>query len=327
MRRLAWLALLLVACSAQPPAAAGPPNAAARVSSEPSPWSCRLPIIAGFIGQGSDPQTAGFLSLPGSDFNFTPATDAGDGMYYDRPLARWVPWGPPALSDDGSTYAYVDGDSSSSRVHLVDVRTRRDIVLAEGGPWRVVGLQPDAVYVMLIEYLPNSEAYGAMSVGRGLWKVPLKGGVPAQLTSDSRNWPFVAAGAAWGDGSTFDVAGGPNDVVRLDLRTLKLTTWFAPGARSYVIAIDAGGMPLIMSEAADEELWRVPAPGHAVKVWSGPTDGPRPFSPVAVDGGVIWFSSANMTPSWSIYRYSGSRGMELVANFSDHPVSVAGPCA
>src|SRR5450759_5653510 len=150
MRRLAWLALLLVACSAQPSASTGTQSA----SSTPAPWSCRLPIIAGSIGQGSGPQTAGFLSLPGSSFSFSPATHAGAGMFYDRPLARWVPWGPPALSDDGSTYAYIDGDSNSSRAHLVDVRTKRDSVLAQGGPWRVVGLQPDAVYVMRIEYLP-----------------------------------------------------------------------------------------------------------------------------------------------------------------------------
>jgi hypothetical protein len=324
MRRLTWVALFLVACSAQPRASAGSPSTG---STTPSPWSCRLPVIAGSVGQGSGPQQAGFLSLPSSGFSFSPAAAAGDGMFYDRPLKRWVPWAPPALSDDGSSYAYVDGDSNSSRVHLVDVRTDRDIVLAEGGPWRVVGLQPDAVYVMRIEYLPYSEAYGVMAVGRGLWRVPLKGGVPVQLTGDSRNWPFVGAGAAWGEGSTFDVGGGPNDVVRLDLRTLQLTTWFAPGKRSRVLAIDASGVPLIMSEAAAYELWRVAAPDGAVKVWSAAPGATGPYSPAAVDGSVVWFSSTSLTPSWSIYRYSASRGLELVANFSDHPVSVAGPCA
>lgn len=319
MRRLAALALLVVACSAQPPSSA---------ALTPPPWSCRLPVISGSIGQGAGPQTAGFLSLPvpGSGFSFTPAPNAGDGMFYDRPLARWVPWGPPALSDDGSTYAYVDGDQGSSRVHLVEVKTERDTVVAQGGPWRLAGLLPDAAYLMRIEYLPYSEAYGVMAVSRGLWKVSLTGGAPVQLTTDSRNWT-VGAGAAWGDSSTFDVAGGPNNVVRLDLNTKQSTIWFAPGMRSYVLAIDAGGAPLIMSEAADEELWRVPAPSGAVKAWSGPTNGPRPYGPVAVDGAVVWLSSANMTPSWSIFRYTATAGIELVANFSDHSVSVAGPCA
>ena len=266
------------------------------------------------------------MSLPGTGFSFSPAPNAGAGVFYDRPLARWVPWGPAALSADGSSYAYADGDRVSSRVHLVDLRTNRDIVLADGGPWGVVGLQPDAVYMMRLEYLPESPAFGVIAAGRGLWKVPLKGGVPVKLTSDTREW-MISAGVAWGGGSTLNIAGGPNDIVRMDLQTMQVTTWFAPGKRSHVLAVDARGVPLIMSEAADQELWRVPAPGGGAKIWSGPTDGPRPYYPVAVDGGVIWFSSANSTPSWSIFRYSAARGLELVANFSDHPVSVAGPCA
>jgi hypothetical protein len=46
---------------------------------------------------------------------------------------------------------------------------------------------------------------------------------------------------------------------------------------------------------------------------------------VAFDGGRIWLSSANATPTWTIFRYTGTR-LEVMAN-SDHPVSVAGPCA
>jgi hypothetical protein len=108
---------------------------------------------------------------------------------------------------------------------------------------------------------------------------------------------------------------------------MQLTTWFAPGKRSHVLAVDAGGVPLIMSEAADEELWRVPNPNGAVEVWSGPADGPRPYYPAAVDSAVVWFSSANPTPTWSIYRYSAAAGLEVVASFADHPMTVAGPCA
>lgn len=247
-------------------------------------------------------------------------------MFYDRPLARWVPSGPPALAADGRSYAFADGDSKSSRVHLVDLLSNSEVVLAQGGPWRVVGLQPDGVYVMLLEYLPPSPAFGQIVAGRGLWKVPRTGGAPVRLTTDSREW-LVEGGAAWGAGSTVDVAGGPNDIVRLDLGTNELTTWFAPGQRSHVLAVDASGVPLIMTEAADEEIWRVPAPGGGVKVWSGSTDGPRPSYPVAVDGGVVWMSSGNFTHSWSIFRYSGDRGLELAANFTDRPVTVAGSCA
>src|ERR1700730_6722679 len=196
MRRLAAFGFLLVACSSQPqPVAVSTSSAAAA----PSPASCRLAVIQGSRGQGAGPQTPGFLNL--RDLTFSADPSAGDGMFYDKPLKRWVPWGPPALSADGSSYAYVDGDRTSSKVHLVDVATNADVVLAARGPWRLVGLEPDAVYVMGIKYLPFSEAYGVLAVGQGLWKVPLHGN-PTQLTSsDGRKWSFIGGGGAWGDGS------------------------------------------------------------------------------------------------------------------------------
>src|ERR1700687_3347876 len=314
MRRLASLALLLVACSAQP----------SGTIPTPSPWSCRLAVIQGSPGQGSGPQTPGFLTLPG--LSFTPATDAGNGMYYDKPLKRWVPWGPPALSSDGASYAYVDGVQNSSRVHVVDVATGRDAVLTEGGPWKLVGLTSDAVYLMHIEFLPHSQAYGVIAAGRGLWKLPLTGGVAQELTKDTRYWT-LGPKAAWGGASTVDVAGGPNDIVRFDLNTKQSAVWFAQGKRSLVLAIDASGVPLIMSEADSNEIWFVPSPNGGVKVWSSPANDLGPYAPVAVDGSVIWFSGRRMTREWGAYRYSAAKGVELTASLKDYPVSVAGPCA
>jgi hypothetical protein len=224
------------------------------------------------------------------------------------------------------TLAYIDGDKNSSRLHLVDLKTTKDRVLAEGGPWRIIGLQPDAVYVMRVQYTEDTPAYGVLELGRGLWKVPLDGGVPVQLTSDSRNWAFVSGGFAWGDASTVDVAGGPNDIVRLDVKTRQAQTWFAPGKRSRVLAIDSSGVPLIVSEADTNELWRVPAADQAAKMWSAPYKEIGPYGPVAVGGNVVWFSSRSYAREWGIYRYSAAKGVELVARFSDHPVWVAGPC-
>jgi hypothetical protein len=56
-------------------------------------------------------------------------------------------------------------------------------------------------------------------------------------------------------------------------------------------------------------------------------DGSRPYAPIAVDGGTVWFSSDSLRPSWQIYRYTVGHGMEVVATFTNHPVTVAGPCA
>lgn len=283
-------------------------------------------MIQGSPGQGSGPQTPGFMTIPGN--TFVAATDAGDGMFYDRALKRWIGWGPPAMSADGTRYAYVEflSATKTSRVHVVDVRSGTDQVIASGGPWLGVGLDGDAVYVERYEFM-ESVAYGTLEVGKGLWKVPLNGGAPAQLTSDSRNWAWVANGYAYGDRSTVDVAGGPNDVARLDLHSGQITTWFNPNMRASVLAVDATGAVLVTTEASDEEIWRVTKPGEAVEVWSGPTDGFRPAPPVAVDGSDVWLSGASFSRAWAIYHYSPQGGMQQAAIFTDRPISVAGPCA
>jgi hypothetical protein len=319
MRRLAALALLVVACSTQPSATA--PTHSGSTSSN----ACRLPIRYVSIDQGVEKVQAGFVTLPGS--LLTPAGNAGEGLYYNRTLARWVEWAPAVQSDDGSSYAYVDGDRSSSRLHIVDLRANKDRVLAEGGPWNVIGLQPDAVYVTRVEYLPDSPAFGVLVKPLGLSKVPLAGGGEVQLTDDTRAWVYVSQGAAWALSRSLNIAGAPSDVLRLDLQTKQVTTWFAPGKRTAVLAIDSSGVPLIMSEADTYDLWRVPAPNRAVKVWSAADNSMGPYDPAAVDGSVIWFSSHSMARESGIYRYSPEKGIELVANFKDRLVWVAGPCA
>src|SRR5438093_1124073 len=80
------------------------------------------------------------------------------------------------------------------------------------------------------------------------------GAAPTQLTSDARGWQWFADGAVYGGQSTMDVAGGPNDVVRFDLRTMQVTTWFSHQVRSRLLAVDRTGAALIMGEAANEEL-------------------------------------------------------------------------
>ena len=132
-------------------------------------------------------------------------------------------------------------------------------MLAEGGPWNVIGLQPDAVYVTRVEFLPESPAFGLLVQPRGLWKVPVSGGAAVQLTNDTLGWAYVSNGAAWALSRSLNIAGAPSDVLRLDLQIRQLTTWFAPGKRVVVLAIDSIGVPLIMSEADSNELWRVPA--------------------------------------------------------------------
>jgi hypothetical protein len=318
MRQLAWLALLLAACSSQP---TGQPHNLPT----PSSSSCRLAIISGSPGQTGAPLHQGFLTIPGE--TFTPATAAADGKWvYSQQLSRWVAGPAPAFSADGSSYAYIEGDKDSSRLHVVDLKTTKDRVLAEGGPWRISGFQQDAVYVMKVAY-SQTVAFGEMTFGKGLWRVPLDAGAPVQLTFDSRNWPLVSGGFAWGDGFTTNISGSPNEILRLDLRTKQTQTWFEPGKRSYVLAIDSSGAPLITADADVHELWRVASPDNPVKLSSATRSEMGPGAPAVVDGSVVWFSSWSMTREWGIYRYSAAKGVELVARFSDRPVWVAGPCA
>lgn len=319
MKGLAALALLVMACGQQ--TASSPTSSPAA-----TPMVCRLAVIQGGTGQGSGLRTPGFLTLPGQAF--APATDAGDRMFYDKPLKQWVPWGGPSLSADGKRYAYAEflSDTKMSKIHLVDVLANSDVVEAAGGPWVGVGLEGNAFYVMRIEFM-STVAYGNIEVGKGLWKVPLDGGAPTQLTSDARHWAWVANGGVYGDASTVDVAGGPNDVVRYDLRSGQVTTLFDVHQRSRVLSVDATGAALIVAEADQAQVWRAPQAGSAVQVWSGATDGPVPEGPVAVDGTDVWLSGSSLRHEWAIYHYSLQNGMQQAASFTDRPVTVAGPCA
>lgn len=313
--RLAGLALVLVACSTQSQAAASPaPTESA---------SCRLPVIARVHGQGPGPLQAGFLTLPSASFVADPG--AAGGSFYDAVLKRWVAEGPPALSADGLSYVFFDGGTKPGNLELADLKTGAFRLIASGGPWQVVGVATDAVYMMQMEYV-ESAAYGQIGVSHGLWKVQLSGGSPSRLTNDSLSWSWVDSQAVYAAGSTLDVAGGPNPVVRFDLRTGHLATWFDIGARTRILAVDGTGTGYAITEGTDEELWRIPATGEAVKVWSGAPDAIHPWGPVAVEGSGIWLSSLSLSPQWAIYHYTPGHGLEQVALFTDHPVTVAGAC-
>jgi DNA-binding beta-propeller fold protein YncE len=319
MRVLALLGALVVACTSQPAQSASSSVASA------SPSGCRLAVIQGSPGQGSGPQTPGFLTIPGG--RFAAATNAGSGMYYNARLKRWVSWQPWGMSPDGLRYAYIDTpDTTTSSAHMVDLRTGSDVVLASGGPWRGVGLDADWLYVMRVEYV-NTNAYGLLPFGKGLWKLPLKGGAAVQLTSDARSWDGVARGGVYGSQFTTDDAGGPNDIVRFDTSTLKTTVWLDKQARSRLLAVDVDGVALVMTEAATNTLWRVARPGDAVSLGAWASDAIRPEAPVAVDGSDVWFSSLSLTPAWAIFHFSPREGLQQVATFTDRPVTIAGPCA
>ncbi len=328
MKWLAFLTIALAACATPPSASITSPSATTSgvVSPRASETSsCSLPVRYVSEAQGAGPVVAGFLTVPGLAFTPAPQEDSG-GHFYVAAIGRWVPVGPPALSADGARYEYVEGDIKQSQAFVVEVRAGTQSVVASGGPWHGVGVNADAFYATRVEYIV-SEAYGSLPIGKGLWRFPLDGGSPAQLTMDSRQWTWVDDRAAYADQTTGDVAGGPNSILRLDLKTRQLTTWFDHHMRSRLLAVDATGAGLVLAEGAVEELWRLPASGEPVKVWTGQSSELRPERPVAVDGTDVWFSSSSETGGSGIYHYTLHNGLERVARFDDRRVTVAGTCA
>jgi len=171
---LALLALVFVACSQERS------DTGSGVSASPPSSTCRLPVLKAPHGMSDESSQFGFLSLPGGAF-----TPVAVERYYDRPLGRWVSGGPPALSADGLRYAYVEGQTTTE-VHFVDLQSGTDKVLASGGPWELVGLGRDSVYVMGVEYVDNPSL--GNRIGKGLWKVSIDSGLPVRLTEDTRRW-------------------------------------------------------------------------------------------------------------------------------------------
>lgn len=316
MRLCVLIAIGLVACSAQP-----------AITAEVTPVmsACRLPVMRGPAGQGSGLQTPGFLDLPAG--TFSKATNAtADAQSYDAVLKRWVPVGQQAITPDGLRYVYADHNGAASIFHLVELRTGEDRAIGQSGQWVGAGLNNIAIYAMRVEFT-DSVAYGRIEVSKGLWSIPLDGGPSTQLTSDSIRWQWADKQFLYGAGSTADVAGVVSPILRLDLKTTLVAPWFDSPGRVVALAVDAAGTGFAVTDAGDEELWRIPAEGEPAKVWSGPIDVIRPGGPVAVDGEEIWFRSSSLRPEWAIFHFSPRQGLQKVADFTDRPVTVAGACA
>lgn len=309
--------------------------AGSTTSAAPSPnLGCRL-AVRQFDADGNS-ATDGFIRIPDGTI-FEPAVGAS-GVIYDAALGRWINGDSGGLSPDGLSYAFIDGDTNQSRVHITDLRSGADRIVATGGPWAVVGLQPDGVYLEKIVYGPDTAAFGRLTTPVGLWFQAVSGGSPEQLTSDGRSWQFVHAGFAWGiefnraDPHPFggDLGYSPNQVVRLNLVDRSLERWlYRPGMAVSLLGVDRTGAPFVDAQnGARVELWRLQSMSVSQALWQGDWGVLAPASPIVSDGDSVWMSSFAPTPPYfpAIYRWTGSSGIHLVAQFNDKRVLVAGPC-
>ncbi|HET7466151.1 MAG TPA: hypothetical protein VFL29_05765 [Candidatus Dormibacteraeota bacterium] len=116
-----------------------PAPAASPVASPPAADSfpCKLAVTTAVELGDQVIAGRGFINVPDGDYHLDPTATVSDlphaagaaPAYYSATLSRWLPAIPPAISPDGTQYAYVTQSGSTSQLHVVDVPTRADRVI------------------------------------------------------------------------------------------------------------------------------------------------------------------------------------------------------
>lgn len=230
--------------------------------------------------------------LRGSNATLSPA---GAAMSYDAPFARWLPVPMASVSPDGLRYAYVDtiqsaaGGLAVSRVHIVDVKTGTDRLFVFPGPdlarytqWfaGVVAFKTEGVYLSLF----GSNQGSGPDAGK-LWLLDPDRGTIRKVSDVVGSW-LVAGAYAWTFVSAPGGSTNPNTLVRIDVSTGQLTTWWvdadyepvsSPGAVTglSVLGVDRTGSPIV--EGSGEtgggtsytrvvDIWVISTPSQPVRL-------------------------------------------------------------
>jgi hypothetical protein len=216
-------------------------------------------------------------------------------MTYDSTFARWLPTNQRSVSPDGSRYAYVDAavqqSQVTSRVHIVDVRSGTDYVVAVfPGPGLsqrtqylagVVAYTTQGLYLSLF----GSNAGAGPDSGK-LWLLDPDAGTIHKLTDVVGDTWLVAGAYAWTMLPPSAAVSNPNRLVRLDLNTGQQDEWWVDanyepvssnGASTAlsVMGMTGDGKPIV--EGAGEvgigtnytpvvDIWVIKAPGQAVRL-------------------------------------------------------------
>ena len=287
-------------------------------------FACRLPIYlqTGYEGSPDFSRRGEFITFPSATMAIDP--NGKGGGYFDRRFNRWLPVTRGAVSPDESHYAYVD--TNQGLLHVVEVvgGKERAFSLTVIGANSVFDYAADGVYMALgFEGL------------HGLWLVdPATGSVrqsayatppPAGATGIN---PQASAGGGifWiGEVNPADpnpqrspVSLGPDQIVRLDFASGHRIIWlYREGISLFVIGLDAGGRPLIVSSdgtearnelliALDQGLQRSIYKGALVNTLNG----------AIADSHGIWFGSPQ-----GIYLYSDAGGLQKVSDQPGYPAN------
>jgi hypothetical protein len=306
-----------------------PPNYSLSSQSFPGsiPFSCRLPLYAGPSGSGgflsfpsgqwtADPRSNVSLPSPPADFTPPPQGPGYQGgsfqaLTYDRAYSKWLPIPRALVSPDGKRYAYTYFGSSG--VYVVDVTTGAQIELGEGQKWQPIDTEAEGVYAEVI----NASGQQAS----GLWLLPFSGS-PREITTDGY-WSVVGAGAAYGTSSSAVPQGAANTIVRVDLKTGAIQSWFTvQNGQSQVIGTDNAGNPIIQDfvffpnafPSNNSQIWIVPGLAKGYVIENNP---PFNSGPVADSHG-IWFPGGNQT-----FLFVPGQGTFVAANVGGQ---IAGDC-
>jgi hypothetical protein len=275
-RAVRWIALavLVAACTGGPAASTSPARSADVIS-------CTLPVYNwGGVTNGGNYSIIGqygFLNVASGKFAANTITFSTGS--YDWPFQRWLPVSMAQVLPDGSAYAYEKELTDSYEIHVVQVATGAETMVYRmpyDNAYQILAFQPDGVYLYPIVHRSGLPS--------GLWLLdPAKSALKPLPTSIDSTWQLVSGGAAWGGPG--GMAG--DSLVRLDLITGALTTWFQHtvqgavfegyGYGVSVIGFDGSGRPLaevfppfdLQASPAPKpkpEVWLVSSPGQATRV-------------------------------------------------------------
>lgn len=172
--------------------------------------------------------------------------------------------GRPAISPDGSRYAYTEiTGESSSRTHLVDVASGADRVVLATGRYAVLEVEADRIYLTAIPGQEGSD---------GLWALDLATGGLREIRSHGA-FVAVVAGGAW----LLDRSYGPASTLsRLDVGSGQVEMWVqAPAGTSIALtAFNLRGQPLIVEAgvsppSSEVTLLLVSQPNSAREIYGG----------------------------------------------------------
>jgi hypothetical protein len=251
--------------------------------------NCRLPIFVGPPGSG------GFIVFPGDQFIADPSSAVSypsaspgqpspvppvvygpgpqSGFSYDAAFSKWVPVPFSQQSPDGKRYGFV----SPSSIYVEDMTTGTLSELGQGQQWSILSVEAAGVY--------------ATQPGKsGLWLVPYSG-APRQITAGGF-WAAATDRFAYGSPTSAVPQGATNSIIRVDLSTGQVSTWFTRvAATSNVIGLDEQGGAIISANGnGGFEIWFADSPTSAIPVLGNGNGFYINGAPVA-DGNGVWFAA------------------------------------